>query len=484
MELTSSFESLLRNFAPVFSDPSFATFRLLMTGWVLSTRHRYVTDLIVSSDSTSNGHFTNYHRFFSKAAWDLDELWKLLAQLIVRTLIGADAVIILSGDDTLCRKRGLGIFGTGMHHDPLSSSKSKKICHWGHDWVDLCIVIAKPWWAPSKVFSLPICMRLYRNRQGLTKGKNKKPKMTTASQEKAASKKNQRAATKKREAKLAAEKTRRGSKTPHKTRPELMAEMITMVATWFPDRQFLLVVDSLYSGKSVLGTLPSHFDLIGPVHAKAALYAPAPKETKVRRGPPRKKGDRLESMEAWAQDSSRWQTHHFDQYGLHGSLQTKTRTGLYYKAGNDRLLRLVLSRDTVGDRPTRIFYSTNVDLAAREILSLFSLRWSIEVTHFDCKQHLGLEDAANRTEKAVKRTAPMAMFLYSLTIVWYATEGHKDFQIPHRPWYWWKKEPSFADMLTTLRRKSWEDQLSWVSSDRRERDNKIATLSYLATLAG
>jgi len=484
MELTSSFESLLRNFAPVFTDPSFATFRLLMTGWILSIRHRYVTDLIVSSDSTTNGHFTDYHRFFSQAVWDLDQLWKLLAQLIVRTLIGADAVIILSGDDTLCRKRGLGIFGTGMHHDPLSSSKSKKICHWGHDWVDLCIVIANPWWAPSKVFSLPICMRLYRNRQGLTKGKNKKTEKVTASQKKAASKKNQQAAAKKRQAKRAAEKTRQGSKTPHKTRPELMAEMIAMVAAWFPDRQLLLVVDSLYSGKSVLGTLPSNIDLIGPVHPKAALYAPAPKESKVRRGPPRKKGDRLKSMEAWSQDSSRWQTHHFDQYGLHGSLQTKTRTGLYYKAGNDRLLRLVLSRDTVGNRPTRIFYSTNVDLAPREILSLFSRRWSIEVTHFDCKQHLGLEDAANRTEKAVKRTAPMAMFLYSLTVVWYATEGHKDFQIPHRPWYWWKEEPSFADMLTTLRRKSWEDQLSRVSLDRRERDNKIATLSYLATLAG
>ena len=484
MELTSSFESLLRNFGPVFTDPSFATFRLLMTGWILSTRHRYVTDLIVSSDSTTDGHFTNYHRFFSQAVWNLDQLWKLLAELIVRTLVGADAVIILSGDDTLCRKRGLGIFGTGMHHDPLSSSKSKKICHWGHDWVDLCIVIANPWWAPSKVFSLPTCMRLYRNRQGLTKGKNKKPKKTTASQKKAASKKTQQAAARKRQAKRAAEKTRQGSKTPHKTRPELMAEMIAMVAAWFPDRQFLLVVDSLYSGKSVLGTLPSNVDLIGPVHAKAALYAPAPKETKVRRGPPRKKGDRLKNMEAWAQDSSPWQTHHFDQYGLHGSLQTKTRTGLYYKAGNDRLLRLVLSRDTVGDRPTRIFYSTNVDLAPREILSLFSLRWSIEVMHFDCKQHLGLEDAANRTEKAVKRTAPMAMFLYSLTIVWYATEGRQDFQIPHRPWYWWKEEPSFADMLTTLRRKSWEDQLSQMSLDRRERDNKIATLSYLATLAG
>jgi hypothetical protein len=108
---------------------------------------------------------------------------------------------------------------------------------------------------------------------------------------------------------------------------------------------------------------------------------------------------------------------------------------LYYTAGNDRLLRFVLSRDTVGDRPTRIFYSTNVSMKAREILSLFSFRWSIEVTHFDCKQHLGLEDAANRKEKAVQRTAPMAMFLHSLTVVWYAIGGHKDFQIPDRPWY-------------------------------------------------
>ncbi len=370
-----------------------------------------------------------------------------------------------------------------MHHDALSSSKSKKICHWGHDWVDLCIVIAHPWWAPSKVFSLPICMRFYRNRQGLTKGKNKKAKAPTTSQVKAASAEARQAAKKKRQAKVNVERNRLGSRTPHKTRPELMAEMIKMVAGWFPDRQFILVVDSLYSGKSILSTLRSNFELIGPVHAKAVLYAPAPKEAKVRRGPQRKKGDRLKSMAAWESDSSRWSTHHFGQYGLHGSLQTKTRTGLCYKAGNDRLLRFVLSRDTVGDRPAQIFYSTNVDLQPQEILSLFSLRWSIEVTHFDCKQHLGLEDAANRKEKAVQRTAPMAMFLYSLSIVWYASDGHQDFQIPDRPWYWWKEEPSYADMLTTLRRKSWEDKLSTVSDDTTQRDNSLGLLTYLATLA-
>jgi hypothetical protein len=484
MELTATFMVLLDSFRPVFTAPSFATFQLLMTGWVLSFRHRYVTDLIVSSDSVGNGHFSDYHRFFSHAAWNIDHLWKCLAILIVKVLIGEDATIVLAGDDTLCRKRGLGIFGTGMHHDALSSSKNKKICHWGHDWVDLCIVIANPWWAPNKVFALPICMRLYRNRQGLTKGKRKSGKKPTASQRKAASKKAKQAAEAKQKAVARAQAIHKTDETPRKTRPELMAEMVALVASWFPDRKFILVVDSLYSGKSVLSTLPDNSDLIGPVHAKAALYAPAPPETKVRRGPRRKKGDRLKSAEAWENDRTRWKTLHFDQYGLHGSLRVKTQTGLYYKAGKDRLLRFVLSQDTVGGRPTRIFYSTDVNLNPKDILSIFSLRWAIEVTHFDCKQHLGLEDPANRVPKAVQRTAPMAMFLYSLTIVWYATEGHTEWLIPDLPWYWWKSEPSFADMLTTLRRKSWEDKLSTVSPAATPQDNSIGLLTYLATLAG
>ena len=235
MELTATFMVLLDVFQPVFTAPSFATFRLLMTGWVLSFRHRYVTDLIVSSDSVGNGHFSDYHRFFSHAAWNIDDLWKRLATLIVKRLIGKDATIVLAGDDTLCRKRGLGIFGTGMHHDALSSSKNKKICHWGHDWVDLCIVIANPWWAPTKVFALPICMRLYRNRQGLTKGKRKSGKKPTAGQKKAASKKAKQAAEAKRKAAAKARAVHETDGTPRKTRPELMAEMLALVAGWFPE---------------------------------------------------------------------------------------------------------------------------------------------------------------------------------------------------------------------------------------------------------
>jgi hypothetical protein len=444
---------LLDVFQPVFTRPSFATFRLLMTGWILSHRHRYVTDLIVSSDSVGNGHFSDYHRFFSQARWSIDQLWRLLAGLLIKTLIGSDAVILLAGDDTLCRKRGLGLFGAGMHHDPLISSKAKKLVSWGHDWVTLCLVIVNPWWAPTKVFALPINMRLYRNRQGLTKGKKKKPQKSPA-------------------------------KNPdHRTRPELMREMLQNVADWFPERQFLFVGDSLYTGESVLRYLPKNMHMIGQVHPKGAMYEPAP-EKKPGRGAPRKKGARLSTKEEWADDGSAWTTHRFDQYGLHATLETKTRQGLYYKAGKDRLLTFVLTRDLVGDRPTQIFYCTDLTRDVKNILSAYACRWSIEVTHHDAKQYLGLEDPANRLPLAVERTAPMAMFLYSLTVLWYAEHGHAHVQFPNRPWYRQKREPSFADMLTTLRRLSWEEKLSTEPSNTSLQNKNLNLLTYLATLVG
>ena len=496
MELTATFFALLEQFQTVFTSPSFSTYCLVMTGWIISTRHRYVTDLIISSDSVENGHFSDYHRFFSHAKWDIDDLWKILARLLIAAFFGPGAVIILAGDDTLCRKCGLGLFGAGMHHDPLISSRGMKLVSWGHDWVTLALIVVNPWWAPNGVFALPICMRLYRNKQGVTKGKRKKSqgdskqrnlspraKKRQQKQAKRELRKARRKAARQRQTSQTSKKAAPPAPSSHRTRPELMLEMLQLVASWFPDRQFIFLGDSLYTGESILRYLPKNVDLIGTVHPEAGLYEPAP-ATQTGRGRRRKKGRRLPSREAWVASRDPWTSLTFDQFGLHGTFQTKTRTGLYYKAGKDRLLKFVLTRDTEGDRPTKIFYSTNLELDARQILSIYSFRWAIEVTHHDAKQLLGLEDPANRVPLAVQRTAPMAMFLYSLTVLWYAQHGHQHVRFPKPPWYKKNREPSFADMLTTLRRVSWEDKLSPVLPKSSVARNTVDLLTYLATLAG
>ena len=99
------------------------------------------------------------------------------------------------------------------------------------------------------------------------------------------------------------------------------------------------------------------------------------------------------------------------------TLEVKTIQALYYKAGKDRLLTIVLTRDLEGKRPDQMFYCTKLDWTPRQILSAYACRWAIECTFENCKQFLGLEDPANRLPKAVARTAPMALFIYSLVVV-------------------------------------------------------------------
>jgi magnesium-transporting ATPase (P-type) len=95
-----------------------------------------------------------------------------------------------------------------------------------------------------------------------------------------------------------------------------------------------------------------------------------------------------------------------------------------------------------------------------EVLTWYSHRWAMEQTNQESKSHLGFEEPQGWTRRAVERTAPMAMLLYSLIVLWFTSEGHRDYQPPFRPWYRNKRGPCFVDMLATLRRLSLRQQVS------------------------
>lgn len=263
--------------------------------------------------------------------------------------------------------------------------------------------------------------------------------------------------------------------------------MLEVIASWLPDRRFMITGDSAYGGCSVLQKLPENMDLISHVHPKGALYDPPPKPKpgKKGRGQPRMKGERLPGMQAWAEEAkSKWRTLKFDQYGFHATVKVKVIEALYYKAGKDRLLKILLVRDVLGKRPDQMFYCTRLDWDARQILSCYSGRWSIEVSLYDCKQQLGSEDPANRKEKAVRRTAPMAMILYSLVVVWFHHEGRRHVEFPDRPGYPQKDEPSFADMLTTLRPQSGKNNYGDIVPKRGVAKRIFDQITWILSLAG
>ena len=131
-----------------------------------------------------------------------------------------------------------------------------------------------------------------------------------------------------------------------------------------------------------------------------------------------------------------------------------------------------------------MFYGTRLDWDARQILGAYACRWRIAVTFENSKQFLGLEDPANRLPLAVRRTAPLALVLSSLVVAWFERLGHTGLRFPDRPWYKQKEEPSVADLLSTLRRVSWEEQFRGVRPGSSPHNNLLARVIDFVSRTG
>lgn len=149
----------------------------------------------------------------------------------------------------------------------------------------------------------------------------------------------------------------------------------------------------------------------------------------------------------------------------------------------ERPLRIVAVEALAGGRGREAFYSTVVDATAEQVLTWYSMRWSVEVTFHDSKQHLGFEEPQGWSKQAVERTAPMAMLLYTVIVHWYASEGRRHENLSILPWYTRKTQASFADMLATLKRASLRQRISALRLSGRGSRKSRELLENLVNLA-
>jgi hypothetical protein len=396
---------LVQGLSATMTAPTFDSFTTVLAGWVFSGR-RTVTRVIMAAGVAAHKHYSSYHRLFSAARWSLDAVGLALFDLIAPFL---GEVVMLGLDDTLCRKRGLKVFGTGMHHDPLLSSRAKAITNWGHSWVMLGAIVELPF-RRGHYYFLPLLFRLYLNKKSAAKHRR-----------------------------------------AYRTRPELAVAMLTLLSNHRKNRRFHVVADSGYGGQSVLCHLPAGCELTSRLVLDARLYEAPPLRPSGQRGRPRKRGDRLPSPEELL--GGRCRRVSWDIYGRTQAARVTDCQARVYGAPT-RPLRVVAVDPLTGGRPRQAFYSTCADASAEEVIAWYATRWSVEVAFHDSKQHLGFEQPQGWSRRAVERTAPMAMLLYSLIVLWFAQEGHRNWRPLDCPWYTSKAEPSFADMLATLRRVS------------------------------
>lgn len=405
MTLVSSFLDLLQPLCSVMTAPSFQSFQTLLAGWVF-TRRCTVTGMIVAADAAvGHKHHSAYHRFFAAARWSLDELGLAIFALAL-PLLGS-GLIRLGIDDTLARKRGLKVFGVGMHHDPLLSTRKTVITNWGHCWVTLGIICKLPF-CGDRWLCLPILFRLYVPR-----------------------------------------KTAEKKRLPYYTKPQLAVQMLQLICERHVNRQFHTLGDSVYGGKSVLLKLPANCGLTSRLKMDARLYeAPVQRPRSAKGGRPRKRGTRLPTPKQMLEGRCRRLS--LDIYGRRDKSRVAECVARVY-AAPDRPLKIVAVEPLSGGREPQAFFTTCPDDTAETVLSEYASRWSLEVTYHDAKGQLGFEQPQGWTRWAVRRTAPVAMLLYALIVLWFNREGHRHYQPLMRPWYIGKSQPSFADMLATLR---------------------------------
>jgi DDE superfamily endonuclease len=440
VSLVPSFTELLQPLSCAMTCPTFDSLLTVLTGWVFA-RRRTVTGMILAAGAAVGAkHHSAYHRLFAAARWSLDELGLAVFGLVL-PLVG-DGVVLLAMDDTLARKRGLKVFGVGMHHDPLLSSRKKTITNWAHCWVVLGVVLQLPF-CGDRYFCLPVLFRLYV------------PK------------------------KVAGKK-----RLAYRTKPQLVVRMLQLLCRRHPQRRFHAVGDSAYGGKSVLLHLPDNCDLTSRLTMDARLYD-APVNVKRRKGGrPRKRGRRLPTPRQMLEGRCRHLT--LDVYGRKDTSRVAECVARCY-AAPDRPLKVVAVEPLTGGRKPQAFFSTCPADAAAGVLTRYACRWPIEVTNHDAKGQLGFEEPQGWTRRAVERTAPVAMLLYSLVVLWFAREGYRHYQPPPRPWYPGKADgpagASFADMLTTLRCQSAKQEVLSMHLHGSGSRNVVKTLIHLVSQA-
>ena len=411
MCLVKSFCLVLQQLSAVMTKPTWKHFELLMIGWVFA-RRRTVTGMIEAAGQMGKKHHSLFHRVFAKACWSLDRLGLAVFD-VMRPFCGE--TVFLAVDDTLANKRGPKVFGSGMHYDPMLSSRRVKITRWAHSWVVLGVIVRFPLW-PERPFCMPILFRLYLNTH-------------------------------------AAAKHRR----VYRTRPELAVTLLRVLCKHDENAAFHLLADSSYGGESVLSNLPANCDLTSRMVLNARLYAAPPERLPGTNGRPRKRGMRLPSPEQMLQQRGRRVT--LELYGRSTRMRLVDSVARPFRVP-DRELRVVATEALAGGRGREVFYSTRHAADAVTILHWYTQRWSIEVTFRESKQHLGFQEPQAWTRQAVERTAPIAMLLYGLIVYWFATIGHRQFHRTIRPWYTRERNASFREMLATLRQESLKQQLS------------------------
>jgi hypothetical protein len=418
--------AILAAFAPLLSDRTFIKAQTLAIGTLLATGDRTVCAALRIMGKSQERHFTNYHRVLNRDTWSCLAAGQILLGLIVAVL-PQDWPVVLAADDTIERRKGRRIGAKGCYRDPVRSSRKHVVRCFGLKWVALMILVPVPW--SQRVWALPI--------------------LTALSWPEGA-----------------------GRRATHKTSVDWTRQMVVQVRRWLPERRLILVTDGGFAAVELARACQQHrVAMICRLRLDAALYHPPGPQPPGKRGPKPKKGPRQRRLTEWASRSDTpWESVEVPWYGGQCKpMQVFCRTGLWHRRGqNPVAIRYVLARDPDGEQPDAAYFCTDDRFGPGEILRYVVQRWSVEVTFEEARAHLGMETQRQWSDRAIQRTTPVLLGLFSLVTL-AALRGHEAGLLSAEQTAWYAKpEPTFSDCLRLVRGRIWRTRISGGSEDGAE----------------
>jgi hypothetical protein len=445
--LRSEYTTILTAFAGLFSKRVWQRVQILLLGAILAPGQRTVTAILRIMGLSEEKHFQNFHRILNRAIWSSHEASRVLLSMLVAAFAGFGPVV-LGLDDTIERRRGAKINAKGIYRDPVRSSHSHFVKASGLRWLSLMLLTPIPW--AKRIWALPFLTVLAPSERYYEKRKRAHKKLT-----------------------------------------DWARQALLQVRRWLPGRKLVVVMDAGYAAIDFLwqvAKLANPISLIARFRLDAALYEPAPERQPGQTGRPRKKGKRLPTLKKVLKDTQTcWKKVIIPNWYGEGRREVEfvSDTAVWFHNGMPPLpIRWVLIRDPLGKFKSQALLCTNLNEEPEQILKWFVMRWQLEVTFHEVRDHLGVETQRQWSDWAILRTTPALLGLFSLVTLLANTHAQNG-KIPVRQAAWYCKPlPTFSDALALVRQEIWQHRYFQLSHKRYDvQKMQPEVLNYLCNAA-
>lgn len=436
--MIAAFNRLFDQARPAFVQKrTFERARTLAMSSLVGLGRRTVSGMLCASAQQFSDWSAAY-RLFERQRFDAPALFAPVRQEVVERLKPEEPLVVMM-DDTLMRKRGRKVHGTGWKRDPLGPAFCTNFV-WGQRFLQVSAALPDPSVA-GRARGVPI---------DLTHAPSPAKPGKRASEE---------AWKKYREE----QKVMKVSSVGATRLTELRRQLDRDEA----GRRLIVSVDGGFTNRTVFRNLPHNTVAIGRIRKDAKLFLPPAEETTPRRGRRRWYGAPLPTPEQMRRDESiPWLTVSAFAAGKTHSFEVKTVAPLRWLGTGDADVRVVVVRP-LAYRPRKgahLLYRNPVYLLCTDpglpldrLLQSYLWRWEVELNFRDEKTVMGVGEAQVRTKSAVEAVPAFVVAAYAFLLL-ASTEDCKKASILPKP-KWRTSDPpsrlSTASMIGMFRSQLW-----------------------------